>query len=229
MLNLCNFYVCRNIKRNLDSWLSSFFPLLPANTKRCKYSLYTGVYSGWIAQYCAAPLFWWLRTGFSEQRNQSELTSPQGSDFSAPWKLQPLSLLGQVGIALAVMGRLLSHKFQGPLTPVVLILLTPTQTPVWRHHSKLDSAFVQNRNSSPGSSDCWHQNRVSGGKGLVWSSGLTGRLGYLETRKVGMAKPNEKTEGIAWYVIHSFHFLQMPSDNCLRKAATEPGLGGGDS
>lgn len=103
MLHLYNLCVEEySYQKKFGSLTFFFFCLLPANTQRWKYSLYTGVYSpGW-----AAPLFWLLR-----QDVLSRETSPQGRDFSAPWKLQPPSLLGWVGITLADMGRFLSHKF----------------------------------------------------------------------------------------------------------------------
>lgn len=82
---------------------------------------------------------------------------------TAPWLLTTLETIisitpGLGGNHTGSSGQIpLVHKFHGHVIPSVLIPLAPAQTLVWKHHSKLDSAFAQIRNSFLGDSDFWHQ------------------------------------------------------------------------
>lgn len=99
---------------------------------------------------------------------------------------------------------------------------------VWRHYWKLVSVFVQNRNSSPGNSDCWHENNTWW-EWLVLEPRFNRQAGLFRNKKGRYGQTQgENWKGIAQYVLHSFYFPQMPSDNCLRKATAEPGLGRGE-
>lgn len=157
--------------------LGLFLLFLSSSCKYAQMQIYlmdTGVYSaGWVAQYYVAivatsfwcrwfiywdSIFWAQKSEWVHQPTAQWFLSTLETKISIP--------PGLAGNHTGSSGQIpLSHKFHGNVTPLVLVLLAPAQTLVWRHCSKLDSAFAQIRNSFPGGSDFWHQNRTSGGNG----------------------------------------------------------------
>lgn len=176
--------------------------------KRCKYSLYTGVYSsGWVAEYCVAPLFWLLRQDFLREKSEWA-HQPTGQRFLSSLETATSGLGGNLSGSY---GQITLTQIPGPTnsfganssnTNTSTCLEAPFKA--WlcfcTEQKQLSRQFWQ---LAPKRGIWW--------EGLVWSPGLTGRLGYLETRKVGMAKPNQKTGG----GLPGTLFIHSTSPKCL--------------
>lgn len=157
MLNLHNFYVCRNtrIKRNLDLWFSSF-SLSFLQTWRDANIPYTEVYTP-LVESCVAPLFWLLRQDFLSRETR----------VSSPAHRAEISQLLATSDPPGLGGNRSGSYGQIPLTQIPRLTNsfganssntntnTCLQAPL-----KAWLCFCTEQNISAGNSDCWHQNLV---------------------------------------------------------------------
>lgn len=101
-----------------------------------------------------SPIVLITETGFSEKAERAQ--QPTGQWFLSTLETAASIPPGPGGNHTGTYGQIPLTQIPRLTNSLVLFPLTPTQTLDWRHHSKLDSAFEQNRNISPGNSDCWH-------------------------------------------------------------------------